>query len=155
MINKGNINMKIEIHSFHSIEKFAKNEFEAGTALISIGDTDAQPPQLKHRPEFILRLVFDDISPGQIKAMHNTHAIFSDKQAERVADFVLKNKSKINTLICQCEFGQSRSAGCAAAITEYLYNDGIKIFADDLYSPNKLVYKKVLKALENKERANA
>jgi len=145
--------MKIEIHNFESIEKLARNEFEAGTALISIGDSDAQPPRLKHKPEFILRLVFDDVYPGQINAMHNTHAIFSDKQAERIADFVLKNK--INTLICQCEFGQSRSAGCAAAITEYLHGDGIKIFADELYSPNKLVYKKVLQALENKERANA
>ena len=51
-------------------------------------------------------------------------------------------------IICQCEYGQSRSAGCAAAIREHFYSDGIKIFADYRYYPNQLVYNKVFDALE-------
>ena len=41
-----------------------------------------------------------------------------------------------------------QSSGCAAAIHEYFYNDGIKIFADYRYYPNQMVYHKVYDALE-------
>jgi hypothetical protein len=74
---------------------------------------------------------------------------FDDKQAEIIADFVLRNKDKINVLICQCEYGQSRSAACAAAVTEYLHGNGIDIFSDMRYYPNKLVYEKTLAALRS------
>ena len=51
-------------------------------------------------------------------------------------------------LICQCEYGQSRSAACAAAILEFYDKNGISIFADYRYYPNQLVYNKVKDALE-------
>ena len=57
-------------------------------------------------------------------------------------------KDKAEFIICQCEHGQSRSAAVAAAITEYLYNDGIKIFSSDDYFPNKVVYRKVYEYLK-------
>ncbi|MCM1166131.1 MAG: hypothetical protein NC299_14270 [Lachnospiraceae bacterium] len=51
-------------------------------------------------------------------------------------------------IICQCEYGQSRSAGCAAAILEHFSHAGISVFSDRDYYPNKLVYNKFLDALE-------
>ena len=51
-------------------------------------------------------------------------------------------------IICQCEYGMSRSAGCAAAILEYYQHSGITVFADDRYCPNKAVFRKLLAALK-------
>ena len=76
------------------------------------------------------------------------HNMFNDKQAEQVAAFVKSISGKAETLICQCEFGQSRSAGLAAAIRQFLHGDGIEIFADNNYFPNKMVYKKTIAALK-------
>ena len=51
-------------------------------------------------------------------------------------------------IICQCEYGQSRSAACAAAILQHFEKNGISIFADYRYYPNQLVYNKIFEALE-------
>ncbi|MDE7093984.1 MAG: hypothetical protein K2O52_03615, partial [Oscillospiraceae bacterium] len=51
-------------------------------------------------------------------------------------------------IICQCDYGQSRSAGCASAILEHFYHTGISVFADYRRSPNQVVYHKVFDALE-------
>ena len=45
-----------------------------------------------------------------------------------------------------CEAGQSRSAGVAAAIMKYLYNNDTDIFNNRYYKPNMLCYRKVLNA---------
>ena len=45
------------------------------------------------------------------------------------------------------DYGQSRSAGCAAAILEHFYRRGIDIFADYKYYPNQVVYHKIFDAL--------
>lgn len=163
--------MKVEIHSIESIEKLSKSPFAPRTSLISIGDSDAHPPKLEYKPEHILRLVFDDITldearerlelPDAVKYSDKRviellgnygFFIFDDKQAERIAAFVDKYKDVTDVLICQCHYGQSRSAGCAAAISEYFYGSGTTIFSDDRYSPSKAVYHKVLEALNKYER---
>ena len=69
-------------------------------------------------------------------------------EAKRLALFV-KTAVECNLdIICQCEYGQSRSAACAAAIKEYYNHDGISIFADYRYYPNQLIFNKVLDALK-------
>ena len=75
----------------------------------------------------------------------------SDKQAREISEFVIKHKDDVDILVCQCTYGKSRSAGCAAAIAEYYYGNGIEIFASMDYSPNKLVYQKVFNAFSNYE----
>lgn len=162
--------MKIEIHSLKSIEARAMLPFAPHTILISMGDTNEKPLRLQNKPDHILRLEFDDITLQEVKEefdlpesitssdvaliemlrIKNIH-IFSDEQAWQVAEFVLRHNSETEVLICQCHYGQSRSAGCAAAITEYFNGDGIDIFTNDRYYPNKLVYRKVIKALEECE----
>jgi len=69
-------------------------------------------------------------------------------EADELAEFIYDVKQDGLDIICQCECGQSRSAGCAAAIREHFYGDGIKIFTDYRYYPNQLVYNKVYDALE-------
>jgi predicted protein tyrosine phosphatase len=74
--------------------------------------------------------------------------MIDDEQAKTIAEFIHSITDKAETLICQCEYGQSRSAGIAAAVRQFLYMDGIEVFADNRYFPNKRVYRKILAALE-------
>ena len=69
-------------------------------------------------------------------------------EADELAEFIYAAKADGVDIICQCEYGQSRSAGCAAAILEHFYKTGISVFADYRYYPNQLVYNKVFDALE-------
>lgn len=69
-------------------------------------------------------------------------------QADMIADFVRRIMKKEHNIICQCEKGQSRSAGCAAAIMEYYYKDGQSIFDNEWYSPDEMIYYAVLNALD-------
>lgn len=164
--------MKIEISGISAIEARAKSPFSPRTLLISIGDTDAAPPKLEHKPDHILRLVFDDITLAEVKEefklpdwavesdekliellrQHNTY-LFDDEMADQAAHFVIEHMGKADLLICQCHYGQSRSAGLAAAIAEHFYGSGIDIFADDRYYPNKLVYRKMRSALKAYEKS--
>jgi len=157
--------MNIEIESRESIEARAKKPFPAHTALISIADPDCDFVLLENRPEYLLQLKFDDVSnddyneiledyPSTAEATKAAQKYnwFNDEQASEIAVFVKPVKDKAEILICQCEYGQSRSAGLAAAVKQFLDKSGIDIFADDRYYPNKLVYRKVLAALEKTER---
>lgn len=158
--------MKIEIYSKQELCEKALLPFAPNTSLISIGDTDEDMPRLKNKPQNVLRLHFDDITLTEAKEEYLLPSdypddkivaklkqrginIFDDETAKKIADFVFAHKDETDTLICQCFYGQSRSAGCAAAITQYFHGNGIEIFADDRYYPNKLVYRKVLAALNN------
>ena len=69
-----------------------------------------------------------------------------------MAMFIVKAYNGGKDIICQCEYGQSRSAGCAAAILEYFYHSGISIFANYNYYPNQVVYHKVYDAIERQNR---
>ena len=69
-------------------------------------------------------------------------------EAEKLAEFILAAEAEGMDFICQCEYGQSRSAGCAAAILEYFCKNGISVFADYRYYPNQMVFNKVSEALK-------
>jgi predicted protein tyrosine phosphatase len=160
--------MIIKICSFEGIEKLAKSPFPPKTALISIGDPGDDPPDLEFKPEHILRLSFEDISleelfdftseetpeltteemiSKRIERERRKLQIFSKEDARKIAAFVLPKKDEIDLLICQCEYGVSRSAACAAAVSEYFYQNGIDIFSDYRYFPNRRVYRETIKAL--------
>ncbi len=68
-------------------------------------------------------------------------------EADKLAHFIYDAYREKCTIICQCDYGQSRSAACAAAILQHFEGRGIDIFADYRYYPNQLVYHKVLDAL--------
>jgi predicted protein tyrosine phosphatase len=149
--------MIIKIHSAESIIKLAQTPFPPGTALISISDPDDEPLVFLYEPEHILRMQFEDISIEELSEDDLIYAqrekrIFTKKQAEIIAEFILPLKYQIDILICQCYYGQSRSAGVAAAISQYFYSNGIDIFADYKYTPNKSVYNKIIEALRKKGR---
>ncbi len=162
--------MQVEIHSFESVAALAKTPFAPGTTLISIGDPGSLPPALLHRPDHTLRLLFEDMTvelalqrlglPAELAqdsekltaALQRRHTVlFSDAMAERAAAFIHRWAPETRTLICQCEFGQSRSAAVAAAVLEHFEGRGGEIFADRRYGPNPLVFQKLLTALRRGE----
>ncbi len=159
--------MKLEIHSFESLEKKAIMPFSSRTALISIGSPDMAAPKLLYKPNHVLRLEFDDItpeeaverleiSPGILKRMQVLHLllrnfntyIFDDEMADTAAKFIMDVAPETDVFICQCEYGQSRSAACAAAIAEFFGGCGDVVFRDKRYCPNTWVYQKLLAALQ-------
>lgn len=155
--------MKILIRSRKAIERMSKSPFPKGTALISINDANDSPVNLENRPDFLLRLAFDDVdndvfadesveelTEEERLEVEKKYNMFSDEQAIEIATFYDNNKENVSMLICQCEHGQSRSAAVAAAILEFRSRRAIQIFADDRYFPNKVVFRKVLKAFQSK-----
>ncbi len=154
--------MKLQILSREKIELLSKKGFKPDTAVISITDAGLDFALLENSPEFLLQIAFDDVDNDifidelgrvptneeriKIEAKYN---MLSDAQAKEIADFYFNIKDSAQTLICQCEHGQSRSAAVAAAISEFRSKRGIDIFVDDRFYPNKAVYKKVFSALKN------
>ena len=139
----------------------SKRPFSKGIAVISITDANDTPVDLEYKPDFLLRLAFDDVdndvfadesfdelTQEEIVNLEKKYNIISEDQANEIASFYEKSKDSIAVLICQCEHGQSRSAAVAAAILEIRNRRGIQIFADDRYYPNKVVFRKVLAALK-------
>lgn len=72
-------------------------------------------------------------------------------EANRTAQFIIDSYNSGLDIICQCEYGQGRSAGCAAAILEHYYHNGISVFSDYGCYPNLLIYHKLLNALNHRQ----
>lgn len=153
--------MTIKIMSRDAIEMFCEHPFVERVAIISITDYGYDFAELKNKPHHLLQLAFDDVdgdvfidelgdSPSaedKLKIEKKYHMI-SDEQANTIVEFVNEVWDKVDVIICQCEHGQSRSAAVGAAILQIKYQNGIEIFADDRYYPNKFIYRKVFDALK-------
>lgn len=152
--------MDIRIMSRERLEMISRFPFAPGCAVISITDTDAKAVRLANLPQGLLRISFDDVFDGKYRTndfLEQDDSLFhaiTEKQAKKIADFWLGIRDTTSVLICQCEFGQSRSAAVAAAIREYEDGTGIEIFADMRYFPNKQVYHMVLQELKKEEKSS-
>lgn len=152
--------MKILITSRKWIEQ--KATFPAGrkVALISICDTDSTFAKPNFTPFALLKIRFNDVyfealpqtDKKQRLKLVKKQCVKIDAAAEQIAVFYHGLPADTDILICQCEFGQSRSAAVAAAIMEYKAKKGIEVFSNDKYYPNKLVFRKVLNALKGQHR---
>ena len=137
---------KVYIFSRADLEERAERPFPKNTAIISVTDVGYEFAELKNKPAELLRLKFDDVDADE------PFNIITKKQAEKIAEFYRNTSKTAERIICQCEHGQGRSAAIAAAILEYRSGNGIDIFANDRYFPNKVVFRKVLTALKTIER---
>lgn len=151
--------MIVKIMCRKELTELAKEPFSADVAVISITDSDDEDVVLQHQPEHLLRLKFDDVSDeifeellgrkptvAEMRRISNRFHMISNAQIQQIADFVI-SRNNTGTLICQCEYGQSRSAGVAAAVEEYYHRRGVRIFADPRYYPNKYIFRKLLRSL--------
>lgn len=147
--------MNVTIYSREEIEiMISEREFPDNTAVISFYD-----PAIKRIDKNythvdysgICNHVFyselDDLDLEVLKDRGYTYDTYFS-ETDKIAEFVYHAYSSGMDIICQCEYGQSRSAGCAAAILEHFYHTGISVFADYRRYPNQVVYHKVFDALE-------
>lgn len=148
--------MKVAIYSREKVENLiADSQFPSNTAVISFCD-----PELKHSDKNYTCVNYSnvcndvfycevyDLDIDSLPEKGYTYDSFFPEAAE-LAEFINKAFRDGKDIICQCEYGQSRSAGCAAAILEHFYRRGIDIFAEYKYYPNQVVYHKVFDTLES------
>lgn len=142
------------------LQLLALKQFEPNVAVISITDHEAPLVHFVNEPKYLLRTSFNDVgfdefwdsnttlNPEEKDLFEKKYHVISTNQAKEIAAFyheIITNN--VDTIICQCEHGVSRSAAVKAAILEYEAQRGIEVFANKHLSPSKTVFKRVLKAL--------
>ena len=158
-LHTGTKQMKVHIFSRSDIENLLNNEVPVNTAIISFYDPKSKRTPADYAPvvfpsscAWVFKIGVHDIDIEILADYGLTYETYLP-EVNSLADFILNAEKQGLDIICQCEYGQSRSAACAAAIMEYFYGNGIKIFADYRYYPNQLVFNKVFDALKaTKER---
>lgn len=145
---------KIEIVSRKAAEQLISSGFPKKTAVISFYD-----PKSKRTPKgystvdyegFCDRVFYVAIHDIDIEILSDYGLTFETyfPEAKDLAQYIIESIDNGYDIICQCEYGQSRSAACAAAIKEYYDKNGIEVFADYRYYPNQLIFNKLLFALK-------
>lgn len=146
--------MKISIYSRSEIEKLIDKGFPENTAVISfynpagIRSDNESPVDYKGKSEMLFQVAVYDIDITVLKDYGLTYETYLP-ETDDIARFIKTAQSKGLDIICQCQYGQSRSAACAAAIKEYYNKNGISIFADYRYYPNQVIYHKIYDSLKN------
>lgn len=146
--------MKVEVHSRKSIENLLQDNSPTDIAVISFYD----PPNIRTGEEClpvdysakavrVFQVAVHDIDREILGKYGLTYDTYFP-EADELAKFIYQAMEDGLTIFCQCEYGQSRSAACAAAILEHFEGNGISVFADYRYYPNQMIYHKVFDALE-------
>ena len=151
--------MNVSVYSREAIERIiAEGSFPDNTAAISFYDpaikridTDYTHVDYSGVCRDVFYSELEDLDLEVFKRKGYTYDLYFP-EADDMAMFIVKAFADGKDIICQCEYGQSRSAGCAAAILEYFYHNGISIFTDYKYYPNQVVYHKVYDAIERQKR---
>lgn len=146
--------MKVQIYSRKAVEELLAGEFPENTAVISFyyppnirtGEVSV-PVDYKGRAKRVFAVSIHDID---IEILGDYGLTFDTyfPEADSLAEYIDRAYRDGLDIICQCEYGQSRSAACAAAILEHYQKNGISIFADYRYYPNQLIYNKIKNALD-------
>lgn len=110
--------------------------------LISICVPDLEYAEYCDKYTDVLQLKFHDIDRPTTGC-----EVMMGGDAMRIAHFVDKYKNEVDTIVVNCDAGQSRSAGCAAAIAKMLNNDDSEIFKTKP-ALNRHVYSMVFRALQ-------
>ena len=136
--------MRVGIVSISEMSRLIEKSIPSNTAIISFADTKDDFLEFPKGTD-VLKIAFYDIRPHTTVKEHYPLIL---PEAREIARYIYQKKKEGKDIICQCDYGVSRSAGCAAAILQKWGNNGIKVFADYRYTPNQFVYNKVLTELQ-------
>ena len=137
--------MKVSILSKSELFKLIENnELTNKSAVVSFADEEDEFLVFP-RDIDVLKVVFYDIRPSSTVKEHYDSIL---PEAKSIANFVSQEINKGKDIICQCDYGISRSAGLAAAILERYAHKALDVFADYRYTPNLFVYNKVYAELK-------
>lgn len=141
--------------SRQAMKAMLENEIPSKTAIISFYDPPSKktpqgygPIDYSGRCDRVFMVPIPDIDIDLLDGFGYTFETYISN-ADKLAEFIIKAYNDGYDFICQCDYGQSRSAACAAAILEYFEKSGITIFADYRYYPNQVVFNRVFKALKD------
>lgn len=145
--------MEIKIYSRKTVEGLLRTGFPSNVAVISFYDPPSalqkdNPVDYSGKADRVFQVAIHDIDLSVLPDYDLTYDTYFP-EANDLAQFIYSARADGLDMICQCEYGQSRSAACAAAILEHFCKNGISVFADYRYYPNQVVYHKVFDALEN------
>ena len=135
--------MQYEIMSRYNARQATYEKDASDTAIISITDPGTKSNKFYPQPWLLAVLELQFVDVEEPRAGHISH-----QQAKEIADFIREFYIKVNRIIVHCEYGQSRSAGVAAAISKFYEDHDSGIFSNVAYSPNKTCYFYVLDALK-------
>lgn len=145
--------MKVSIYSRKEAKRLIREGFPENTAVIcfytpkkTVWEEDRRLNYAEHCAR-VFYVPVPDIDREVLKDWGYTEKSFFP-QAEELAHFICRAVEDGLEIFCQCDYGQSRSAACAAAILQHFEGRGIDIFADYRYYPNQLIYHKVFDALK-------
>lgn len=152
----------LQIENRKTIEKIAQNPFLSDIAVISICDFGCSFAEMIYKPDYLLCVQFDDVgeeifedilgrkpTSQEKRSIEKKYHMITERRAMEIVEFYFSIRDKVKTLICQCEYGESRSVAVAAAISEFESREGLQYFIDEKYFPNKLVFRKVFAALRS------
>ena len=145
--------MEVSIYSRKAIKELMEKGFPQNTAVISFYTSKNKRDYEENRVIYsgvCDRVFYVGISDIDIEILADYGYTYDTylAEADKLARFIYEARAEGLDIICQCDYGQSRSAACAAAILQYYEGRGIDIFADYRYYPNQLVYHKIFDALE-------
>ncbi len=140
--------MQVSIYSREEMEDIIQNgDFPQNTAVITFYNPGDPHVHYDAVCQDVCYCALEDVDKSYWEThYHRTYEEFFD-YVDMVADFIYEMHAAGKDLICQCDYGMSRSAGCAAAILEHFCKRGIEVFADYRRYPNQMVYHKVMQAL--------
>jgi len=106
-------------------------------AMISIVGTGEARVTLKKGWAHVFRVVFDDIEEPRFGLKQ-----FSNKEADKVIDFLDQIEGKVDHVVVHCRFGQSRSPAIARYISQrYDLSNGYRLYP----THNRHVYETLAK----------
>lgn len=145
--------MKVSIYSRKNVEELLKNNFPDNTAVISFydpidkkEDSFYKPVDYLNKPIKLFQVAVHDADLSYLPKCGLTYDTYFP-EVDDLANFIYTAKEEGLDILCQCEYGESRSSACAAAILEHFYQQGLSIFTDYRYYPNQVIYHKIFDAL--------
>lgn len=153
--------MQVQIYSREGMEALlSRGKFPKNTAVISFHDPKdlaigawrpAPPIDYDELPAALFYVGVRDLDFDELGDCGLDAGAYLP-EADAIAAFISDAHDRGMDIICQCEYGQSRSAACAAAILEHYEGRGIDIFSDYRYCPNRLIFNKLRAALGKEEK---
>lgn len=140
--------MVFKVMSRRELEQFVQQKHDDFYAVISISNTSGDPAMIYDLAiagsgmMACLPLTFDDVYVGESFGVP-----MSEQQAKDIISFVKLYFGRVDYFIVQCEAGQSRSAGVAAALSRWIEGDDWQYFLDPKYTPNSYCYQMIMEAI--------
>lgn len=133
--------MEISVYSRSRLmQEIKAGETFENCLIISFSDPGCSQVDLKSVRAKVFQFQIPDIDYDELADYGMTYDTFWPEASELAKEDFRSYKG----IICQCDYGQSRSAGCAAAIAEFFEHRGIEYFASFDYYPSKLVYNRLM-----------